>query len=72
MNGRPPHGGFPTPEALFKNSDDPRVNQIRVLARNLRAGAQLTPELQEAISDLNAEACRNYNRNQPKPPRKHA
>ncbi len=59
-------------EAIYQISDDPRVNGLRVLARQLRHNAQLTPELQEAISDLNAEACQNFNRNQPKEPKRHA
>lgn len=59
-------------EAIYKLADDPRVNQIRVLARQLRMNAALTAELQEAISDLNAEACKNYNRNLPKQPKRHA
>ncbi len=52
----------PQPHAIDTQSDDPRVNHIRRLARELRDGGALTPELQEAISDLNAEACRNFNR----------
>ncbi len=58
--------------AINTQSDDPRVNKIRELARQLRDNAALTPELQEAISDLNAEACRNFNRNQPEEPKRHA
>jgi hypothetical protein len=49
-------------EAIYQRSDDPRVNSVRALAIQLRNGAELTPELQEAISDLNAEACKNFNR----------
>lgn len=60
------------PHAINTQSDDPRVNSIRLLARQLRDDAALTPELQEAISDLNAEACRNFNRNLPKPPKVYA
>lgn len=59
-------------EAIYQISDDPRVNSIRVLARQLRHDAALTPELQEAISDLNAEACKNFNRNQPQEPKRYA
>lgn len=59
-------------EAIFQVSNDPRVNSVRVLARQLKMNAQLTPELQQAIADLNAEACRNFNRNQPKEPKRHA
>jgi hypothetical protein len=58
--------------AINTPSDDPRVNSIRQLARHLRDNAALTPELQEAISDLNAEACRNFNRNQTPEPKRHA
>jgi hypothetical protein len=59
-------------EAIYLISDDPRVNGLRILARQLRHDVALTPELQEAISDLNAEACKNFNRNQPKEPKRHA
>jgi hypothetical protein len=59
-------------EAVYQISDDPRVNNLRILARQLRHNAQLTPEMQEAISDLNAEACKNFNRNQPKTPKRNA
>lgn len=58
--------------AINTPSLDARVNAVRMLARQLRDNAELTPELQEAISDLNAEACRNFNRNQRPEPRKHA
>lgn len=60
-------------DILNVTSDDPRVNTIRVLARQLRADAALTPELAEAISDLNAEACKNFNRaHKPKNPKSFA
>lgn len=59
-------------EAIFQVSTDPRVNSVRVLARQLKMNAQLTPELQQAIADLNAEACKNFNRTRPTNPRKHA
>ena len=59
-------------EAIYQVSYDPRVNSIRVLARQLRHDAALTSELQEAISDLNAEACQNFNRAQPPQPKRHA
>ncbi len=54
------------------NSSDPRVRTIQLLTQQLAMNAQLTPELQAAIAELNAAACKNFNRNQPKPPRKHA
>lgn len=59
-------------EAIFQISQDPRVNSVRVLARQLSMNAELTPELQQAIADLNGEACKNFVRNQPKKPKKHA
>lgn len=59
-------------EAIHQRSSDPRVNSVRALALQLRNGSELTPELQEAISDLNAEACKNFNRNQPQHPKRHA
>lgn len=55
-------------EAIYEDHPDPRVRAVRRLALELRGGAELTPALQEAISDLNAEACKNFNRaNGPQP-----
>lgn len=59
-------------EAIYHVSADTRVTNVRVLARQIRMGSALTPELQEAISDLNAEACKAFNRSTPPPKRSRA
>lgn len=59
-------------EAIYEDHPDPRVRAVRTLALQLRGGAELTPALQEAISDLNAEACRNFNRAKGPAPRSYA
>ena len=65
MKKQPPH-------AIDTTSADPRVNEIRKVARLVRNGSALTPELCEAISDLNAECAKSAIRNQPPEPRKRA